>query len=303
MKIKFSTVRWLILTASFILLTFGVYIFGTRVNDYYIPTFVCPVDTQGIIGSSCYELSHMNEWLLRDISSGNFGAIIKFFAVLILFAVLFGRILCGFVCPFGFLQDLIDRLRQFLKIKPIRFTEKTNKWVAFFKWEIMAIFIAGCFIGINFCSFCPVILSSPGFAGIGTAIYVSGIIGIIVIASSFFKRRFWCNICPLGLLIGLASKISFFRLKKDCQACTECGACYEACPMGIKTIYTERKKTDITTCDCLMCGECIQKCPEDKALAFSIFKKKFYISSRKEFFNEQGLKKNKSASKNIDKLF
>lgn len=303
MKVRFSTIRWLILIVSFILLTFGVYIFGTRINSYYIPVFVCPVDTQGIIGSSCYELSHMNGWLLSDIANGKYKEIIIFFVVLVLFAVLFGRTLCGFICPFGFMQDVLDKLRQFLKIKPIRFLEKTNKWVAFFKWEIFAIFIAGCFIGINFCSFCPVILTSPGFAGVGTAIYVSGIIGVIAMVGAFFKKRFWCNICPLGLLLGLTSKISFFRLKKDCQACTECGACYEACPMGIKSIYTEREKTDITTSDCIMCSECIQKCPEDKALAFSIFKKKFYVSSRKEFFKEQGLKKNKSSSKKVDKLF
>lgn len=303
MKVRFSTIRWLILIAGFILLTFGVYIFGCRISAYYIPTFVCPINQQGIMGSACYELSHMNGWLISDISNGKYKEIIIFFGVFILFAVILGRTLCGFICPFGFLQDIVDKFRQLLKIKPIRYTEKTNKWVAFFKWELFALFIAGCFIGINFCSFCPVILSSPGFAGIGTAIYVSGIIAIIVIVGAFFKKRFWCNICPLGLLIGLASKISFFRLKKDCQACTECGACYEACPMGIKSIYTEREKTDITTSDCLMCGECIQKCPEDKALAFSLFKKKFYISSRKEFFNEQGLKDNKCTSKSVDKLF
>lgn len=303
MKIKFSSIRWMFLIISFVLLTFGVYIFGTRINNYYIPTFVCPIDTQGIIASSCYELSHTKDWIPFDISIGNYKAIIVFFAVLILFMVVFGRTLCGFVCPFGFFQDIIYKLRQLLKIPPIRFNDKAYKWAAFFKWEIFAIFIAGCYIGINFCYFCPVVLTSPGFAGIGTIIYISGIIGIIVVVGSFFKRRFWCNICPLGLLLGLASKISLFRLKKDCQACTECGACYEACPMGIKSIYTERNKTDITTCDCLMCGECIQKCPEDKALAFSIFRKKFYISSRKGFLKEQGLKKDNSAAENIDKLF
>ncbi|MGN1033012.1 MAG: 4Fe-4S binding protein, partial [Intestinibacter sp.] len=108
-------------------------------------------------------------------------------------------------------------------------------------------------------------------------------------------RRFWCNICPMGYLVGLFSKFSLFRLKKDCTACTECKACYEACPMGIKSIYTEREKEDITTTNCIMCCECVKKCPEDNAIYMSFLNKKFYVSSRFDFFNQN--KKNKKKRK------
>ena len=131
---------------------------------------------------------------------------------------------------------------------------------------------------------------------------MAGVSGVIVMAGAFLKRRFWCNVCPVGLLIGLFYKLSLVRLKKDCQACTECGACYEACPMGIKSIYTERSKEDITTVNCLMCGECINKCPENNALALALAKQKLYISSRDNFFADQGLKTERTVGENINRL-
>jgi formate hydrogenlyase subunit 6/NADH:ubiquinone oxidoreductase subunit I len=55
--------------------------------------------------------------------------------------------------------------------------------------------------------------------------------------------------------------------------------------MGIKTIYTEREKKDVTTPDCIMCGECIDKCPENNALSMSFCGLKFYRASRKTFMS------------------
>ena len=86
--------------------------------------------------------------------------------------------------------------------------------------------------------------------------------------------------------MGIFQKFNLFHLKKDCMACTECGACYEACPMRIKSIYTEREKEDVQTIDCMMCGECIHKCPEDNALSMTFCGKKIYSSSRQSFLSK-----------------
>jgi ferredoxin len=80
--------------------------------------------------------------------------------------------------------------------------------------------------------------------------------------------------------MGLAHRVQPFRIKKDCTACTECGACYEACPMGIKQLYTEREQTDVTDISCIMCGECVRCCPEDCALSLTLFGKDIYVSKR-----------------------
>ena len=141
------------------------------------------------------------------------------------------------------------------------------------------------FAGGNFCNFCPAITVSPILAGIGDSLYVSGFLMILILIGSFFKRRLFCNICPLGYLVGLFHRLSPFRIKKDCTACTECGACYEACPMGIKTIYTERGKADVTEANCIMCGECVKCCPEDNALSLTFAGKKLYTASRKSIMS------------------
>lgn len=115
---------------------------------------------------------------------------------------------------------------------------------------------------------------------------------VIVLVSGFFKRRCFCNICPLGFILGLTHKISLFRLKKDAIACTECGACYEACPMGIKSVFTVRegkgdlRKIDVTTSDCIMCGECVRRCPENKALSITFAGRKVYTADRMKFMKQ-----------------
>jgi ferredoxin-type protein NapH len=299
----FSRIRWLILIVSSIILTFGVYFFGAKITAFKIPTFNCPINGEVLIDGSCYSLAHLDEWLKVNWAPGKTGGMITFFVVNLIFVVVLARLWCGFICPFGLFQDILDKIRQWLGLDSLRINEKQYQWLNLVKWELLAIFLTLNFIGVSFCDFCPILGIMPPLAGKVLPITISGAMAVLVVVGSFLKRRFWCNICPLGLLIGLLYRISLVRLYKDCQACTECGACYEACPMRIKSIYTERIKTDITTHDCLMCGECINKCPENNALALGILKKKFYISSRVNFFQDQGINSNNSDHQEIEKLF
>ncbi|HEX3043191.1 MAG TPA: 4Fe-4S binding protein [Bacillota bacterium] len=299
-----SKIRWSLLVISFIVLTYGVYLFGVKINNgFELPTFAYPINQEGLVRGSCYNLAHTGEWFTQNLAAGKMNVIITFIAGNLLLIFLLGRSFCGFICPFGFIQDLLDKFRQMLRLKSFRWTEKQYKWVSLFKWEFLAIFLGLTYLGISFCSFCPIIAIVPPLAGREINVTISGILAVIVMAGAFLKRRFWCNICPMGLLVGLFYKVSLFRLKKDCQACTECGACYEACPMGIKSIYTERQKSDITTMDCLMCAECINKCPEKNALSLAVARWKIFSSSRSNFFADQGLKAENTVKQNIDKLF
>ena len=124
---------------------------------------------------------------------------------------------------------------------------------------------------------------------------------VLVLMAGFFKRRSFCMVCPIGAILGFFHKISLFRIKKDTQSCTECGACYEACPMGIKMIYTEREKVDVTSANCIMCGECIRCCPEDKALSMTCAGIKLYSSSRKKIMSGYEPDKNGGLPNDNDK--
>lgn len=276
--ITFSIIRWFFMIASFIIIVFGLQFFGKQIHTFEIPTFACPANTDQFIGSSCYALCHLNFELQNPMG------LVTIIITTLITIILFGRTLCGFVCPFGLMQDILYKIRSLLRINCIPLNEKIYSVLNVLKWVMLLIFFGVCTAGINFCEFCPAIITSPAFAGMKMNLHINGYIAVLVLVFSFFKRRIWCNVCPLGYFIGLFNKISLFRLRKNCQSCTYCGACYEACPMGIKSIYTERNKENITTSDCIMCGECVDKCPENDAIALAVLKKKFYVASRFKFF-------------------
>lgn len=272
---KFMTVRWIFMIGSFFFMVYGGLLMGLRFANVSIPAFFCPWNTQQLTETSCYFLSHLSSLFELPVWS-----IVVFFVSTVGIAVFFGRMICGFFCPLGLVQDLMDTVRQKQKTEGISMTEEMYHRMVPVRWTMVFFFLGISFAGGDFCLFCPAMTLSPAFAGLAINLYLSGFIMILVLIAGYFKRRAFCNICPLGYLLGLSHKISPFRLKKDCQACTECGACYEACPMGVKQIYTEREKSDVTDTACIMCGECIRKCPEDNALSMTFAGHAFYSASR-----------------------
>ena len=272
----FHSVRWILMITFSLVVMFGGILTGLKIRGIDFPVLDCPTNLDQMLESSCYYLAHLPV-LFEELTPGG---VILFFASTIGFTLLFGRIICGFLCPMGLIQDIMHLIRQKTKKKGLRIDESGYAKFVPVRWMMVILMFTLVFAGGEFCWFCPALATSPVMAGMQVSLYLSGFMMIFVLVGSFFKRRFWCNICPLGYLIGLAHRISPFRIKKDTQACTECGACYEACPMGIKMIYTERQKTDVTDINCIMCGECVRCCPEDHALAVTFAGMKLYEASR-----------------------
>lgn len=283
----FMTVRWIVMVLSFALLIFGGRLFGNALKSVSLPVFACPYNLDQLTEAGCYMFSHLDLLL-----SSSLGDILWFIGSFLVCAVVFGRLLCGFVCPLGFLQDVAHEARQALHVEGIALNERLYAILRFIKWVMLVIFLGVGLIGGSFCDFCPALAVSPALAGFKTSLYLGGFVMIAVLVSGFFKRRCFCNICPLGYLVGLLHKVSLFKLKKDVIACTECGACYEACPMGIKSIFTVREEkdgkrtVDVTTPDCILCGECVRRCPEDHGLAITFAGMKVYDASRLRFMRD-----------------
>ena len=286
-RFGFELVRWGVMIVSFAGLIWGGRLLGTAFSKVDLPVLACPYNLDQLTGAGCYWFSHITELLERPPSYlfwlvGSFAT----------FALLFGRMLCGFVCPLGFLQDVAHEARQALRIEGMAFNEKLYAMLRFVKWVMLVLFLGISLIGGSFCDFCPAAALTPVLAGFKLSLYFSGFMMIAVIVSGFFKRRCFCNICPMGYLLGLPHRASLARLKKDAVACTECGACYEACPMGIKSVFTVRegkneRAVDVTTTDCIFCGECVRKCPEDGALYMTLAGVKLYNASREAFMKDQ----------------
>jgi len=290
-KSKFLLMRWCFLWFGMFVMTYLGKLIGQgqALNQVAVPAFACPYNLDQAVEVPCYYLSHITHLFVRfgsDYPLHNLIYGLAFLGTLALRILLFGRILCGFLCPMGLIQDLMYKLRRMLHIRPVTVTDRMNKVIQPLKWLWIILFVGFVFTGGDFCSICPVKIFATAQGGFWTNLVLNGFLAVGLLAGSFFIKRFWCLMCPMGYLMGLLKKFNLFKLKKDCTSCTECGACYEACPMRIRSIYTEREKKDVQTVDCLMCGECIHKCPEDHALSMTFCGKEIYKSSRKTFISK-----------------
>jgi polyferredoxin len=98
-----------------------------------------------------------------------------------------------------------------------------------------------------------------------------GAVGIAVLATlvvlSVFIQNFWCRfLCPYGALLGIVSIVSPGRIRRDAQACIDCGKCSKACPSSLPV----DKLLQIRSLECTSCMECVAVCPAENALQFSL---------------------------------
>jgi polyferredoxin len=98
-------------------------------------------------------------------------------------------------------------------------------------------------------------------------LFTGFLIGLIVLVASLvgslFYDRFFCKyLCPMGAFLGLVSKIGWFRIRRDVDLCTSCGACDRVCPVNLKVATSH----EVKSAECLSCNQCVLACPEKGAL-------------------------------------
>ena len=195
--------------------------------------------------------------------------------IVLLYCILFGRMICGWLCPFGFIQELLYKVKT-PKLKKNRVT----RILSFFKYVVLVFFvfivpITYAFRDTPLPAFCKYICPAGTLeGGIGLLAnkvnesYFSmlgplftwkfALMVSILVASVFIFRMFCRFICPLGALYALFNRISFFGVTVDKPKCIDCDICVNLCKMDVKRVGDA---------ECISCGECIQKCPT-KAISF-----------------------------------
>ena len=186
--------------------------------------------------------------------------------LLLFFGALLGRAVCGFFCPFGMIQELINLIP--FPFKKNRF--KGDKVLRYLKYVILVL----CVIALPICFkltpfFCKYICPSGTIAGILLAITDSAIasklgaiftwkviILISILASSIIIWRPFCKyICPLGAIYSFFNRVSLLRLKVDGSKCINCGKCAEACKMCVDPVKNPQSG------ECIRCMDCAKACP------------------------------------------
>lgn len=197
---------------------------------------------------------------------------------LFLFGSLMGRFVCGWLCPFGLVQDLLHKIPVFRKIKRLPFHHllKYGKYAVLILFVgVGSVFLFGGFAKVP--AFCKYICPSGTFFGalpllavneslrsqIGGLFFWKASLMIFILFLSVKCYRPFCQyLCPLGAVYGLFNRFSLVQIHWEKDTCISCGACERACPVALS-------KMEISCSpECIRCGRCVEACPA-KCLHFS----------------------------------
>lgn len=214
----------------------------------------CPIGAiQAVIGSAKYQFS------------------LYVTGLFMLFGAALGRFVCGFLCPFGLVQDLIDKIKARKLRVPVRIDRplRNLKYVVLLVMVILLPMVLTNEFGMASPFFCQYICPSGTlFGGIPLLIANSALrdaagflfswkMGVLVLLlglSAFIYRPFCKYVCPLGAVYALFNGVSVIRISIDRHKCDHCGQCERACPMQVPV----EKKPNHT--ECIRCGVCEKAC-------------------------------------------
>lgn len=191
---------------------------------------------------------------------------------LFIFGSIFGRFVCGWLCPFGLLQDLLHKIPLFRKRKQLPFHKvfKYGKYLVLFG----LVFAGSAFLFTGFVkipAFCKFLCPSGTFMGaipllganeglrtqIGGLFYWKlGVLLFLVLLSVKIYRPFCQYLCPLGAVYGWFNRFSLVQIQWNKEGCTSCMACKRACPVNLSP-----EEISVSS-ECIKCGQCVDACPE-----------------------------------------
>lgn len=222
------------------------------------------------------------ETLYTSITTGNFVPGILISGVIVAIAIIlslifFRRGFCGWVCPFGIVQEFFGKITK----KKIIISAAIDNKLRYLKYLVLVLIliltaITGTLIFKTYDPFLNFFHFGKGiFWGVGEeSAFIGFSIALLVVLLSIFIERAWCKyFCPLGAIMALGSMFSFSKIKRDKISCTNCKFCDTKCPMGLKTSNIDSMKN----IDCIDCMGCVDSCPSS-SLSTQIFGKK--VNSR-----------------------
>ena len=201
-------------------------------------------------------------WITAPISQPSWNTLLSDPLLIVLMSYvivtffIWGRgVFCGWLCPFGALQEIIANVGKFLKIKQIKIPEKYNKASLNIKYFILLMLLMTCFITPNFLNLGSEI--EPFKTAISMKFYREWyyvLYAVLLLAAGLFIERFFCRfICPLGAFMAIGGKLRIFNsfLKRRNECGSPCKLCSNECP-----IDAIEKNGKINMNECFYCLDC-----------------------------------------------
>jgi len=180
-----------------------------------------------------------------------------------LLALLFGPVFCGWVCPFGTIQEWFGKIGQkiFKKRRYNHFIPaKIDRWLRYLRYLVLAwvIYMTASSGTLIFAEIDPY---HALFSLWSSEVAIGGVIVLaLTLLASLFVERPWCKYaCPYGAVLGLFNLFRIFSIRRSPGTCRLDGACDITCPMNIKV----SEKTLIRDHQCITCLKCTSEniCP------------------------------------------
>lgn len=191
---------------------------------------------------------------------------------LFVMGALFGRSVCGWLCPFGLVQDLLNKIPFPAKLRTFR----GDRILRYAKYAVLIVFVILLpmyltdIVGQGAPYFCkwicpagtleagwPLVASNDGLRGALGWLYAwKNVVLVLTIAAAVIIYRPFCRyICPLGAVYACFNRVSLYRYSWDAATCIHCGKCERVCQMVINPV----EKPNST--ECIRCGRCVAVCP------------------------------------------
>ncbi len=188
----------------------------------------------------------------------------EFIALMMLVSLLTGAFFCGWLCPFGAMQELMGTIGRKLKLPRFRVPQRVEKFLRLLRYMVLALSMTG--LGIILFLTEP---NSTFLAGLsGSVSYVTAsawiLTGVLILLSLFVDRPFCRYLCSEGAMYGLVSMGRLFSIKRDSDVCIDCGLCDRICPMEVRI----SDRSHIRNPQCNNCFKCIDKCPASGVLSY-----------------------------------
>lgn len=193
---------------------------------------------------------------------------------LLLFGAVLGRFVCGWLCPFGLVQDLLHKIpfpRKW-RVLPGERGLRALKYVLLVLFVILLPLTVLDVVGQGqpwFCKYIcpsgtllggiPLVASNPALRSALSWLFAwkGALLAAVVLLSVVLWRPFCRYLCPLGAVYGLFNPVALCRYAIQEDKCTRCGSCQAACPMDLP-VYRQPNTTQ-----CIRCGKCRAACPQD----------------------------------------
>ncbi len=215
----------------------------------------------------------LRAWLGTGIFDRVHPAGLSILLIVILVSFLFRKSFCSWICPFGFLEELLGRAGRAIFHRRLELPGWLDIPLRALKYILLALFTGSVFFMMN-TEAASAFIESPYNKVVDIKmlrfflhISLTGtlVFGFLIVISVLFEQ-FWCRyLCPYGALLGLFGWLSPSAIRRSENLCVNCGACDRACRGRLKVSLVKK----VLSPECNACMGCVESCPVPGALAYT----------------------------------